>query len=309
MSDTNTTPAGWYPAEDGQERWWDGAAWTGQTRPADVTRDPSQPAGTAHPSPAPKNKRPANILGLVALGIAVLGFIFACIPGALIVGWILLPIAFILGIVALFLKGKAKWPAITAIAVSVVGTIIGVIVFFAVVASAASAAFGGTDSSVSEPSEQAQGEESATEDEAEEPSAPVGSRENPATIGSTITGDEWTVVINSFTADANQMVADGNMFNEAPAAGSHYSAVNYTVTYTGSDSSSAALVGLALVTSTGEVLESFDSLASLPDGMGFDELYTGGSATGSTAFLVPDGAEVLIRVTPGMIADDVFVQP
>lgn len=37
--------------------------------------------------------------------IAIVGFIFACIPGALIVGWLLLPIAFILGIVAVFLKG------------------------------------------------------------------------------------------------------------------------------------------------------------------------------------------------------------
>lgn len=32
MSDGNTAPAGWYPA-DGGERYWDGSAWTSQTRP------------------------------------------------------------------------------------------------------------------------------------------------------------------------------------------------------------------------------------------------------------------------------------
>jgi hypothetical protein len=33
--------------------------------------------------------------------VSVVGFVFACVPGALIVGWVLLPIAFILGIVGI----------------------------------------------------------------------------------------------------------------------------------------------------------------------------------------------------------------
>jgi hypothetical protein len=305
MSETSTTPAGWYPVDGNQERYWDGATWTTDIRPT--------PAGAGVGTPAPMIEKPkpgANVLGLIALGAAVIGVIFACIPGALIVGWVLLPVAFILGIVGLFLSGKAKWPAIAAIILSVVGTIVAVVVFFAVVFTAADEAFGGTSTVVEEPAAQAPAEDSAAEEPVEAPAAAgVGSRENPAAIGSTITGDEWTVVVNSFTADANQAVADANPFNEPAPAGSHYASVDYTVTYNGEDSGFAAFVGIALVASTGEVMENYDSMAYLTDAMGVDELYAGGTATGSAVFEVPDGADVLIRITPGMIADEVFVAP
>lgn len=39
------------------------------------------------------------------------------------------------------------------------------------------------------------------------------------------------------------------------------------------------------------------------------KLYAGASATGSEAFLVPDGESVLLRVRPGLFADEVFVKP
>ena len=90
-----------------------------------------EPQGTP---PQPAEKPAKNVLGLVALIVAVVGFIFACIPGAFILGWVLLPVAFVLGIVAVCLRGKAKWQGITAIIVSVVGTIVAFIVFFAVLA-------------------------------------------------------------------------------------------------------------------------------------------------------------------------------
>jgi hypothetical protein len=34
------SPAGWYPGESGQERYWDGEDWTDQTRPARVVVGP-----------------------------------------------------------------------------------------------------------------------------------------------------------------------------------------------------------------------------------------------------------------------------
>jgi hypothetical protein len=140
---TETTwSAGWYPDPNapGSERYFDGSAWTDQVRPAVSASDAiSTPASNGAPS-APE-KKSGNPLGFVALGSAVVGFIFACIPGALIVGWILLPIGFILGIVSVFLAKRAKWPGITAIVLSVVGTIVGIVVFFALAAGAVSDAF------------------------------------------------------------------------------------------------------------------------------------------------------------------------
>ena len=85
--------------------------------------------------------------------------------------------------------------------------------------------------------------------------------------------------------------------------------VNYTVTYTGKDSEIAALVSVDVVTSSGNVINSYDKFVSLGDSMGLDELFTGASATGSAAFLVPDGETVLLRVRPGMFAEKVFVKP
>lgn len=267
---------------------------------------PPPPMPPSAPSGAPKK---TNVLALIAMIVAVVGFTFACIPGALIVGWVLLPIAFVLSIVSLFLKGDRKWMGIVGLIVSVIGTIVGVVVFFAVVATsfenAFDESFGSGDTTVTQPVDEA-GEES----DADEPTAAAqGTRDNPYPLASQISSDDWTVVVNSYTADGNAAVAEGNMFNDEAPAGSHYEIVNYTVTYTGDDKGLSAEVGVDLVTSAGNVIDTFDSMAVLADAFGIDELYNGASATGSQAYLVPDGESVLIRVRPGMFADEVFVQP
>jgi len=120
--------AGWYADVNapGKERYYDGSAWTSEVRPAaTVGQGPDRPS-----------KRPRNILGVLALCVSAVGFIFACIPGALVVGWVLLPVGFILGIVSLFQKNRLKWQGLTAITVSVVGTIVGVVVFISLAAGA-----------------------------------------------------------------------------------------------------------------------------------------------------------------------------
>ncbi len=264
-----------------------------------------QPAPPVAPPQAPQTeKKQNNVLALVAMIVGVIGFIFACVPGALIVGWVLLPIAFILGIVSLFLKGNRKWMGIVAIALSVVGTIVGVAVFFAVVSSAVDEAFGDTESTVTQQSD----EEGAADEGDEAADAAQGTRDNPYPLNSEINSDEWTVVINSYKADGNAVVAAGD-YNDAPPAGSHYEVINYTVTYKGDESGLAAEASIAVVTGSGNVINSYDNLVILNDGFGMDELYAGASATGSEAFLVPDGESVLLRVRPGLFADEVFVKP
>lgn len=257
------------------------------------------------PASAPKK---TNVVALVALIVAAVGFIFACVPGALIVGWVLLPIAFVLSIVSLFLKGDRKWMGVVGLILSIVGTIVGFVVFFAVLANAASEAFGDTETTVTQPADEEVAAAAADEEEPAD-AAGQGTRENPYPLASQISTDDWTVVVNSHTADGAAAVADGNMFNDPAPAGSHYEIVNYTVTYTGDESGLAAEVSVAFVTSAGNVVNSYDSLVMLADSFGLDELYNGASASGSEAFLVPDGETALIRVRPGMLADEVFVQP
>ncbi|HWK76722.1 hypothetical protein [Microbacterium sp.] len=276
-----------------------------------VPNPPAAPAPQQLPPPMPPvdqavtAPKKTNVLALIALITAAVGFLFACIPGALIVGWILLPIAFVTSIVSLFLKGDRKWMGVVGLVLSIVGTIVGFAVFFAVVANAAQEAFGSGDTVVSQPADE--DAETAAEEEPADAAA-EGTRENPYPLGSTISSSDWTVVVNSHTADGAAAVA-ANGFNEAAPAGSHYEVINYTVTYTGEESGLAAEVAMAFVTSAGNVVNSYDNLVILEDGFGMDELYNGASATGSEAFLVPDGETALIRVRPGMFADEVFVQP
>lgn len=284
---------------------------------------PTAPYGTTPAAPAPYAAAPPapyadaaaqpvavpgkkNVVALIAMIVAIVGFIFACVPGALIVGWVLLPIAFVLSIVSLFLKGGRKWMGVVGLVVSIIGTIVGFIVFFAVIATAFDQSFGSGDTTVSQPVEQ----DAEPAADAEEPAdaAAEGTRENPFPLKSAISNEDWTVVINSHTVDGNPIVAK-NGFNDAAPAGSHYEVVNYTVTYNGAESGMAAEAQIAAVTSAGNVINSYDKLVILDDGFGLDEMYKGASATGSEAFLVPDGETVLLRVTPGMFADKVFVKP
>lgn len=103
-----------------------------------------------------------NTLGIVALVIAIVGAIFACVPGALIVGWVLLPVAFILSIVALVQKDKKKGAGIAALIISVVGTIIGFLVFTAMAVTAVDEAFSeAPDTEVTEVDEPAAADDAA----------------------------------------------------------------------------------------------------------------------------------------------------
>lgn len=107
--------------------------------------------------------KPANnVLGLVALGTSVLGLIFGCIPFLAILGWILLFAGFVMGIIALVQKNKSKWAGITAIVVSVLGTILSMIIVFVVAVTAlAESTDGEYSTSTSSPSSSAASEETA----------------------------------------------------------------------------------------------------------------------------------------------------
>ncbi|MFJ4175390.1 hypothetical protein [Microbacterium sp. NPDC089696] len=290
-----------------------------QPAPAPEYAQPAPSAPYAQPAPehglpqapaavAPPTKKQRNILGLIALIVSAVGFIFACIPGALIVGWVLLPIGFILGIVSLFLKGKVKWQGVTAIIVSIVGTIIGIIVFTVVVATAFNDAFGGSDVEVGSPTSVTEETDAPANDEGA--AAEAGTRENPIALGTPFSSSDWTVVVNSVTLDANAQIAAENPYNEAPDAGSVFILVNYTVTYIGTDPEGQmpAFVGLDYVTADGVTIDPLEKLVLAPEAMNSTSpLYEGASATGNYAIQVPSPVDGVLAVRAGMITDKVFV--
>ncbi|WP_010523889.1 DUF4352 domain-containing protein [Nesterenkonia sp. F] len=276
-------------------------------------------AGSAAVDSGPRR----NVLSLIALITAILGTIFACLPGALIVGWVLLPIAFILALVSLFLRGRRRGTGIAALIVSVVGTVIGVIVFFAVVADSFDEAFS-DEATVEEPAagegdadeagaEQSGSEESGSGDSASEEAADgePGTRENPYPLGAEISTSDWTVTVDGVDLDATDAVLAENEFNEAPAEGRTYILVDVTAQYTGDDSEgSMPMLSVAYVSPEGNTFDGTEMSAVAPDSFdSMSTLYEGASTSGNIALQVPaDGVEDgTLRVSPSMLADDVFV--
>ncbi|QDQ97494.1 DUF4352 domain-containing protein [Tomitella fengzijianii] len=278
---------------------------------------PAPPAGGFPGTPTAPEKQ-KNVLGRIAVITAVVGFIFACIPGALIVGWILLPIAFILGIVGLFQAGKRKGTSTAAVIIAIVGIVVGFVVFATVVSDAVDDAFGGSgDVSVTTPGDTASAagvaaagtENTGSGDSAS--SSEQGTRGNPYPIGSTITDGDWQVTVNSVTLNADDAVTAENPFNDAPAAGSQYLLADVTVTYTGSDpQGKMPFTSIDYVTADGNTVNSFDSMVVAPDPLDtLSPLFEGASTTGNLVFTAPSASAgqgtLAIQATP--LSDKVFV--
>ena len=239
-----------------------------------------------------------NTLGLIALIVGVIGFVFACIPGALIVGWVLLPIAFILGIVGLFQSGKAKGASVAAVIVSVVGTVVGVSVFFVFVGDAFGNAFRKSDLSPSAPTATSGGGHNP------QPSS-KGSRDNPLPIGETVTNQDWQVVLGP-PREAWAEIAAANQFNSPPKAGMEYWIVPITATYTGNATGNTSF-GIT-VKFVGSDNRTYDGRCGvIPDPISdVGDLYRSGVAKGNTCVAVPAGASGLWTVSTGFVGKPVF---
>lgn len=277
---------------------------------------PPEPPVGAPVTPQPGKPAP-NTVGRIALAAAVGGFIFACIPGALIVGWILLPVAFILGIVALTRSGQRKGTGIAAIIVSVVGTIVAVMVFLAVAVDAVDDAFdeaagGETVATSPEPSTATSAPAESVTNDDEEPAAPAGpdgSRDHPYPFDSVVANDDWSLTFTDVDTDADDEVAQASDINDAPGEGYRWITVDTAVTYTGADAGNVLEVSVDYVTADGTVIGAHDEfvVGIEPEFDSFAELYEGGTEDGRLVFLVPDSLDGKLRVTLGLFADEVFL--
>lgn len=257
-----------------------------------------------------------NTVGIIALIAAIVGAIFAVIPGALILGWILLPIAFVLSIVSLFMKNQKRGQGIAALIISIVGTIVGMIVFIGVVGSAFDDAFS-DETQIQSPThgDEMQEFEDVTVDE--EPAEPVasgdaqeGTRTNPLAIGASISNSEWDVTVNSVDLDATDVILAENTFNEAPADGNVYLMVEVSATYTGTNpEGDTPWVTVEYVSAGGNSFASHDSMVVTPNSFdSLETLYEGASTTGNISIEVPEDeiADGTLKVSPGLFGDPVF---
>lgn len=269
--------------------------------------------------PPAEQHKTRNTVGLIALITAIIGAVFAMIPGALMIGWILLPIAFILSIISLFMKNQKRGQGIAALIISIVGTVIGFVVFFAVVASSVDEAFS-EELEVASPAEGNGGEESLiSEDEPAEPAEDAeatgekGTRDNPLPLGTTISDGDWEVTLNSVDLDATEAVLAENPLNDEPETGNGYIMANVTATYLGDDSAGETPAGVRVeyVSAEGNSFDTTTSMVIVPDYFNRSgTLYEGASTTGNFGVEVPleDIEDGNILVSPTMFGDGVFFE-
>ncbi|UOE45934.1 hypothetical protein [Agromyces larvae] len=150
-----------------------------------------------------------------------------------------------------------------------------------------------------------------TPEPAPEPPAPaLGTIKNPAPVGVPITSTGFDGTTYDTTAaltvnPANEYIAQTNQFNDAAPAGYHYIVVTLTITNTSADAAKGIRPGTAAydVSVVDEATgQSFSHTSTvLPNSIsGQNEIYSGQTAVGEQAYLVPDTAGALLIASGGV---------
>jgi hypothetical protein len=133
------------------------------------------------------------------------------------------------------------------------------------------------------------------------------SRTNPAPLGSTITGGDWTVRINSVTT------IDADSLGQSAPAGKTLLMVNMTATYNGHDSQGdSAWASVKYVAPDGKSFDGTDEDKLWIPKNEFSltkTLYHGGTETGNELIAIPsDNWQAgVLAVSPALLSDDTFL--
>ena len=273
------------------------------------------------PTPQPGPARAGNGLATAGFVLGLLGLLGSFIPllniGAILLGVVGAVLAAV-GLARANQVGAGKGLAIAGLILGVLAVIISILINVAFANVVDDAVDDVTDTSVEAPANLAddavKGDDTAADDDttADDDAAPVDdavgtSRDNPAPLGSAMTGGDWTVTVNSVTT------ADADSYGQAPEAGSTLLVVNMTATYNGTDSQGASpWTSVDFVTAEGTTIDGLDGSSLFISDDQFDSLttlYEGASATGNEMIEVPaDGWQngVLV-VSPDLFSDNIFV--
>ncbi|GAA2443963.1 DUF2510 domain-containing protein [Agromyces soli] len=250
-----------------------------------------QPYG-AQPAPygsyTPVAPKKTNVLGLVALGVAVLGVIGVCIPFVTLIGFVLLVIAFILSIVSFFMSGQQKWPGFVALGLSVLGGIIaGVVLLVSIFVGLAN-----SDPYVSDPSD-------SWPEASEEELVPSDPPADASGFGETFVYDDGVELTVSAPAPYTP--------TELAAGATYPDNVYFTVTLKNTSDAAVDVFAFGELVSAGEYGSSifdFDGPQgeiSLPP---TETLEPGATLTWIEAWSVADPSSLTYTISPGFDYDD-----
>lgn len=262
------------------------------------------------PSPQPVAPKAGNGLATAGFVLGLLGFLGSFIPVINVVGIVMGVVGAVLAIVGLMKSrttGSGKGLAIAGLVLGALAVVVGIIVNVAFVNAVDDAVNEATGTTVKAPA--ADATVADDDDAADEPAAGAlgTTRDNPAPLGSAVTGGDWTVTITSVTP------AEADSLGQTAAPGSALIAVNLSATYNGDDPQGATpWTNIKFVTADGATIDVLDaSTLFIPENQ-FDSLttvYGGATVVGDKLLEVPaEGWQSgVLAVSPDIASDDTFV--
>lgn len=258
---------------------------------------PTAVLSAQHPFTEPSNPGP-NVLGIIALVVAVVGFVFACIPDMMGVAWVLLPVAFVLSLVGLFTRG-AKWPAVTALIVSIAATVVGIVLFVNLLLGSLGGVFEEIDEAIPDAPVLPQPGEDAPFGEPEQPQAPVGD----LAFGDTMTWNDGVAL----TVSAPEPYTPSPFAVGATLANN----VVFTMTITNDSTEDLQPVPLPTLSSGGQDASQIFDIGEDLEGNGDDVgipptaiVPPGGSVSWRVAWSVADPASLTMQAAPSFTYAD-----
>jgi hypothetical protein len=122
------------------------------------------------------------------------------------------------------------------------------------------------------------------------PSGPGSSLDDPAPLGAPAdVGGGWSYGFAGYLADAGEVVAAANEFNEAAPAGQQYVMVVVNASYSGPEDKSSVFLGptLKAVGGSKKSYNQYDCAAALPDQLDITaDVFSGSSVSGNVCFIV-----------------------
>ena len=236
-------------------------------------------------------KAPGNGLGITSLILGIMALLGVAIPVLNVFSALLAVVGLVLGIIALARRAGSRGLSLGGTIVSAIALLLSV-VFVVIYAVGLSAAIDDVTSDSAIIEEPAVSEEEPT---TEPDAAEVGTRDNPAPLGSTLELSEfgdvvYEVTLGPATLNANEAITASNQFNEPPTDGFQYALVPVTLTYVGSETGTPWIdISIEFVSAAGTTHTESDSFAVGPTPTLFDinEMYNGATATGNVVIMIP----------------------
>lgn len=135
-----------------------------------------------------------------------------------------------------------------------------------------------------------------------------GTRTNPIPVGKAVSVGDWTLTVERVQPDGTELVLMENQFNDPPLDGRQFFLIDVSATLQGEEASSViADLSFKAVGQSNVAYSTYDpSCGVVPNELGFDEVFPGGTLEGTVCFQVEeqDVGSLVMYVEPSFSFTD-----